>query len=309
MKKNLPKISIVVLNYNGSHETIECLTSLRGIQIKNYVLEIIVVDNGSTDNSLEKIEKSNSFQGATLIRLKENFGFAEGNNVGIRHALKYGADYIFLLNNDTVIDQNLLPPLLHQLQAHKLIGIIGPKIYFAKGFEYHYSRYQEKDRGKVIWFSGGIIDWKNMLFSHRGVNEIDSGQFNKSESTDFISGCAMLIRRDVIEKIGMFDPRYYLYLEDVDLCERAKRVGFKLWYEPKAYLWHKNASSSGKPGSAIHVYYQTRNRLLFGLKYGSIRTKFALLRESIKMLTTDNVRRQAVLDFYCRRFGKSNIKK
>ncbi|MBI5122239.1 glycosyltransferase family 2 protein, partial [Candidatus Roizmanbacteria bacterium] len=133
---------------------------------------------------------------------------------------------------------------------------------------------------------------------------IDSGQFNKSEPTDFVSGCAILIKRAVIEKIGMFDPKYYLYLEDVDLCERAKRAGFKLWYEPKAVLWHKNASSSGKPGSELHVYYQTRNRLLFGFRYAGFRTKIALLKEAVKMLLKDKTRKQAVLDFFLGRLGK-----
>ncbi len=314
MKNPKTKIAVIILNFNGKDNTIACLKSLSQVVIKNFVLEIFVVDNNSSDDSCTAIRltmnelfaasKSKKLLSYTLIVNNDNLGFCEGNNVGIRQAFKNKADYLFILNNDTLVDKMVISALLKTARRYKRVGIIGPKIYFAPRFEYHFKRYQDSERGKVIWYAGGVIDQNNIVFSHRGVDEIDSGQFNKSELTDFVSGCAMLIRREVIEKIGMFDPKYYLYLEDVDLCERARKAGFKLWYEPKAFLWHKNASSSGKPGSPLHVYYQTRNRLLFGFKYGSWRTKFALGRESIKQLITDGNRRKAILDFYLGRLGK-----
>ncbi len=309
----IPKVCLVILNYNGKDDTVALLESLEKVVLTGLSLEVVIVDNNSNDNSLSQIEtflsgheffKKNTTK---LIKNNLNLGFCEGNNQGISWGLGRGADFFLFLNNDTLIDKNLLVNLLNTMQSQKEVGILGPKIYFAKGFEFHKDRYKENEKGNVIWFSSGKIDWNNMIFSHRGVDEIDKGQFDKSEPTDFVSGCAMLISQEVVEKIGMFDPKYYLYLEDVDLCERAKRAGFKLWYTPAAYLWHKNASSSGKPGSSLHVYYQTRNRLLFGFKYASFRTKFALLRESFKQLLTDNDRRQAIVDFYFGRLGKRNV--
>lgn len=310
----IPKVCLVILNYNGKDDTVVCLQSLEKIILCGFTFEVVIVDNNSSDNSVSQIESyirsKPFFQKNTtkLIKNNTNFGYCEGNNQGMLWGLKKEADFFLLLNNDTVVDKNLVIELLQTAKQQKTVGIIGPKIYFAKGFEYHTERYKEEEKGKVIWYAGGMIDWNNILFSHRGVDQLDGSEFSQSQNTDFVSGCAMLIKRAVIEKIGMFDPKYYLYLEDVDLCERAKRVGFKLWYEPKAVLWHKNASSSGKPGSSLHVYYQTRNRLLFGYKYGKLRTKFALLRESFKQLSMDSDRRQAIFDFYFGRFGERNIR-
>lgn len=306
----LPKIGVVVLNYNGKKDTIDCLQSLFAINISDFIIQIILIDNNSTDDSMPAFKKFISQNKKIMLKIienKTNLGFAEGNNVGIREALKEDMDYILILNNDTLADKNLVSNLLETAQKYPEVGIIGPKIYFAKGFEYHYDRYKEEERGRVIWYAGAVIDWENMLYFHRGVDEVDIGQFDKSKETDFVSGCAMFIRREVFDKVGIFNPDYFLYLEDVDLCQRARMVGFTLWYEAKAFLWHKNASASGKPGSSTHIYYQTRNRLLFGFKYASFRTKIALLKEGITMLLKDKIRKQAVLDFFLGRLGKGYL--
>jgi len=226
--------------------------------------------------------------------------------VRIRYALRKGADYIMLLNNDTLVDKDLISRLLEGMHRQEKVGIVGPKIYFAAGCEFHCKRYKENERGKVIWYAGGIIDWKNIYCSHRGVDEVDIGQYDKQEQTSFVSGCCMLVRKEVLEKIGLLDNKYYLYLEDVDFCLRARRAGFKIVYAPSAFLWHKNAESSGKPGSPLHVYYQTRNRLLLGIKYAPLRTKLALLRESLSVLKDNGVRKKAVVDFYLGRLGKDS---
>lgn len=269
-------------------------------------MEVVVVDNASTDGSVEEIKTR--FKDITMLQNNRNLGFAEGNNVGIKYALAHGADYIILLNNDTVVDKNLVNKLLKAMEKDRTIGIVGPKIYFAPGFEYHSDRYEDKERGKVIWYAGGKIDWQNIYASHRGVDEVDHGQYDKAEETDFVSGCAMTVRREVFEKIGLLDSKYFLYYEDNDLCQRAKRAGFKIFYIPCAFLWHKNAASSEQAGSWVHQYYQTRNRFLFGFKYGKIRAKTALLRESLKFLIKDGIRRQATVDFYLGRFGgKDNL--
>ncbi|MCL5676041.1 MAG: glycosyltransferase family 2 protein [Patescibacteria group bacterium] len=309
MTENNSNIAIVIVNYNGHTDTVECLKSLRVLpNLQN--CQIIVVDNNPTGDSLAKIKEfasKDQNMPLSFIANKNNLGFTGGNNAGIKKALDNKADFILLLNNDTLVDKYLLRSLLEFSAGHPGAGIIGPKIYFASGCEYRKERYQEKERGKVIWYAGGLIDWHNVYLSHRGVDEVDIGQFEKAEETDFVSGCAMFIKREVLEKIGLLDDKYFLYLEDADLCQRAKLAGFKIWFSPKGFLWHKNANASGKPGSELHVYYQTRNRLLFGFKYASIKTKFALWRESMQQLFTDKTKRHAILDFYLGHFGRSGL--
>lgn len=304
------KIFVVILNWNGKKDTIACLATL--LKLKNQPaqggskLKTVVVDNGSSDGSVEELEKR--YEDIKILRNEKNLGYAEGNNVGIKYALTHGADYILLLNNDTLVNENFINELLKVMEENKKIGITGPKIYFAPGFEFHKERYSQKELGKVIWYAGGIIDWQNIYASHRGVDEVDHGQYNKEEETDFTSGCAMMVKREVFEKIGMFDPKYFLYWEDSDFCQRARQAGFKIFYAPKAIVYHKNAASSEKPGSVIHQYYQTRNRFLFGLKYANFRAKMALLRESLRFLLKNGIRRKATTDFYLRRFGgKDNL--
>jgi hypothetical protein len=305
------KTAIIIVNYNGWKETLECLESLSKLRIANCELRIVVIDNGSTNNSVQRISKwlssVKNFPPAELIELKENRGFSGGNNYGIRFALENGNDYILLLNNDTLVRLDFLDKLIRRAERDSTIGIVGPKIYFAKGFEFHKDRYVRSELGKVFWYAGGNIDWGNMYASHRGVDEVDIGQYDKSGKTDFVSGCCMLVKREVFEKIGYLDSQFYLYLEDLDFCLRAKQSGFKLIYEPKAVIWHKNASSSDKPGSKLHQYYQTRNRLIIGMRYSPIRTRLALLRESARFLMANGIRKNAVLDFYLYKWGKAEL--
>jgi GT2 family glycosyltransferase len=182
-------------------------------------------------------------------------------------------------------------------------GIFGCKIYFAKGYETHKERYQDNELGKVIWYAGGLIDWSNCYSSHRGVDEVDKGQFDRNFETDFVTGACMLIKRQVIEEVGLFDPKYFLYLEENDLCQRAKRKNYKLIFLYQPTAWHENAQATGL-GSTLHDYYLTRNRLLFGLKYAPLYTKFALLRESYRMLKSGRPwQKRGVMDFYTGNFG------
>ena len=153
------------------------------------------------------------------------------------------------------------------------------------------------------------MDWKNVVGSHRGVDEVDHGQYEKCESTDFVSGCCLMVRREVLEKVGFFDPKYYLYYEDNDFCQRAKKAGFKIIYEPKAYLWHKNAGSAGGSGSHLQDYYTTRNRLLFGIKYAPVKSKLALIKEGTKLLIKGRKwQKRGVMDFYLNNFGKGSYR-
>ncbi len=297
-------VSIIILNFNGIKDTMQCLKSIEKLQVTSYKLQVIVVDNGSTEQF--KIQDSRfKIQDLRVIRNEENLGFSGGNNVGIRYALRYGADYVMLLNNDTIVDPNLVSELIKVANSDQKIGIVAPKIYFAKGHEFHKDRYKENEKGRVIWYAGGVMDWNNVIGSHRGVDEVDCGQYNKTEQTDFTSGCCMLIKKDVFAKIEFLDERYFLYYEDSDFNIRAKKAEYKIMYAPLAFLWHINAGSTGGSGSNMQDYFITRNRILFGITYAPLKTKVALIAESLRLfLYGRKWQRQGILDFYTMRFGK-----
>jgi len=316
MQNEQSKVFLIILNWNGRKMTLDCLESLvSGIKYPVLSMEIVIVDNGSTDDSVLKIENFNienslkikNFK-LKIIKKPKNLGFAEGNNVGIKYALENGADYICLLNNDTRVDPDFLTELINTAESDEKIGIVGGKIYFEKGYEFHKERYKKEDLGKVIWYAGGVIDWKNIYASHRGLDEVDEGQFEAVIDTDYVNGCLLLAKREVFEKIGVFNAGYYMYFEDVDLSLRAKKAGFKLKYCPKSHIWHLIAGSSGI-GSGLNDYFTTRNRLLFGMKYAPFRSKGALLKESFRMLKNGRPwQRAGVRDFYLGRFGKGSWK-
>jgi len=303
------KISIIILNYNGRKDTLDCLKTVKKLEIGNslrakasWKSEIIIVDNNSSDGSVKSIKKS--FPKVKIIENKQNLGFSEGNNIGIRYALKEGVDYIMLLNNDTLVKKDLLIQLSQAINKDKKNAIVSPKIYFASGYEFHKKRYKKNDRGKVIWYAGGRLDWNNVLASHRGVDEVDIGRYQKAKETDFATGCCILIKKEVFEKIGLLDNKYFLYWEDNDFCQRAKKAGFKVCFAPGAVIWHKNASSSGGAGKQTSVYYQTRNRLIFAFKYAPTRAKIAVLKEGIKYLFLGTKwQRRAIKDFLLLKFG------
>jgi hypothetical protein len=242
-----------------------------------------------------------------IIQSDVNLGFAGGQNIGIKYGIENGIDYFVVLNNDVVLDENFLEELLKTFEREKNCGLVSPKIYFAKGYEFHKDRYKEINLGSVIWYAGGKMDWENVLASHIGVDEVDGGQFDKLQKTDFASGCCEMIKKEVFEKIGFFDEKYFLYYEDNDLSQRAKKKGFDIYYQPSAILWHKNAGSTGGSGSVLQDYYITRNRLLFGFKFASIKSKLALVRESLKFIIAGrSSQKKGAIDFYLGRFGKGS---
>ena len=300
MKKNVPTVYTVIVNWNGKKDTDVCLASLARADTRNVKFHVLVVDNGSSDDSVQYLQKK--YPWVTVLPTGANLGFTGGNNVGIKYALSHGADFIWLLNNDTFVDKAVLS-MVDQFDDPK-VGICGSKIYFAPRHEFHADRYTENERGRVFWYAGGLVDWQNMYASHRGVDEVDHGQYDKTIETPFITGCSMMIRRRVFERVGLLDDRYYLYLEDLDFCLRARQAGFTLLYVPTSVLWHINAGSSARPGNPLHEYYITRNRLLLGFRYAPARTRFALFRESVRFAFQGTpVRRKAVTDALLGRYG------
>ncbi|MCL4359726.1 glycosyltransferase family 2 protein [Patescibacteria group bacterium] len=301
----MKSVAVILVNWNGLSDTLSCLGSLAALKKGPYSVRTIVVDNGSTDGSPDVIRKR--YPGTELVENRENAGFAGGSNTGIRRALAASSDFVWLLNNDTTVDPGALLPLVDAL-GEPDAGIAGSKIYFAAGREYHHDRYAEKERGRILWYAGGSIDWNNMYASHRGVDEIDRGQYDERCDTPFVTGCSMMIARDVFRRTGLLDERYFSYLEDLDFCLSAKRLGYRLLYVPESRVWHSNASSTGGTGNAFQSYYQTRNRLLVAMRFAPLRTKLAVLRESIRFgVGRDAVRRRAVWDAALQRFGRRYV--
>lgn len=299
----MKNVVISILHFNTPRETAECLYSLAKIDTTGLKVEVVVIDNASKEiYVLPNDLKLN----VHLIRNNKNLGFAGGHNMGLEYGVQRKSDYILILNNDTVVEKNFLKILCGSIEKDK-IGAVVPKIYFTKGHEFHKDRYKEGDKGKIIWYAGGIIDWKNVISSHRGVDEIDTGQYDVEEPTEFATGACMLFKREVIEKTKGFDNRYFLYYEDGDLNLRIKKLGYAILYVPKSIIWHNNAGSSGS-GSVLQDYYISRNRLLFGMTYAPIRSKIALIRESMRILTTGRKwQKIGVRDYYLKKFGKGSF--
>jgi GT2 family glycosyltransferase len=306
MTEKKVKVSIIILAFNGIDLTLDVLKGISELDLTGINAETIVVDNLSKDNTVEVLKNyklpNMDFK---LIANKGNLGFAGGNNIGIKDAIGRGADYVVLLNNDVIIPKNLLKELVSVGALGDKIGIVAPKMYFAKGFEFHKERYKKENLGKVIWYAGGIIDRKNVYSEHKGVDEVDHGQFDKEEETDYANGACILINCKMLEEIGLLDEKLFLYWEDADLSERARRAGWKIIYTPKTFLWHKVSVAAGGPGGETNDYFLVRNRLVFGMRYSPLRTKLALLRDSIRMLFTGRYwQKRGVIDFYMCRLGK-----
>jgi GT2 family glycosyltransferase len=306
MPDKRPIITTIIVNYDTPQETIECLQSLAKIKHLNFDHRIVVVDNGSQE--FLKLPGSLNQKNIELIRTEANIGFTGGNNLGISHAVKqHNSDYLLLLNSDTTVDPNFLEELYLGIQGENR-GIATSKIYFEAGYEFHHESYQKRDLGKVFWFAGGVIDWANLMAFHRGVDEVDRGHFDNQLTTDFATGCTMLIKREVIEEVGILDKKYFLYLEDVDYSMRVLNKGYKIVFCPKAIVYHKNAGSSGGAGSQLHQYYQTRNRLLFFFKYAPWRYRLTAAKFLIKLILTGSaVEKKAARDYLLGRFGKQPI--
>lgn len=286
----MKKVALITINYNGDKNLKKCLESLYKVVLSDIFLTIYVVDNKSKQESLASIEKyinslpSKKQLKTVLIKNTNNSGFTGGNNLGISKAIEEENEFIMLLNDDTVVANDLILILVTTISLHPDAGAVVPKVYFAPGYEYHKDRYKENEIGKVIWYAGGKMDWNNLIGHNIGVDEVDKGQFNREEEIELLTGCCVIFKREVLERVGLLDDNYFMYYEDADFSLRLKKFGYRLYFEPRGIVWHKNAGSSGGSGSSLQDYYISRNRLYFGMTYAPFRTKVALLRESFRML-------------------------
>ena len=232
-----PTIFVVVLNYNGKETLSSCLSSV--YQSDYSLFEVVVVDNASNDGSFELAK--NQFSRAHFIKNPVNVGFSKGNNIGIRFALEKFADYVLVLNNDACLKKNTLSKLVGVAQEKTVGSILNPLIF-------------NKD-GRSIWFAGGQILWSQMKNIH--LTKISAKNLY---STEYCTGCAMFIGKEVFKKIGLFDERYFLYYEDADFSVRAKKAGFELLICPTAKVIHQEQSTIKND---LKIYWLVLSGLLF----------------------------------------------
>lgn len=264
-----PMIGVVVLNYNSVDDTLECLSSLKKLVYDN--VSIVIVDNNSPDGSYDALCETSgltslgrgdaacgyveiaSGSNLTILKTSKNIGYGGGNNVGIRHAISIGCEYVLILNNDTVTDSDILGLMLNAGRTEDNVGIVSCKIYF----------YSDRER---LWYNGGAIDTCTSKVTHYDFNQVDK-KIAKKRVSNFASGCAMLISADTLADVGLFKEDYFMYVEDVEFSMRMNHKGYGITICDKAVVYHKVGASSAGRLSEFSVYYMARNRVRFVREY------------------------------------------
>jgi GT2 family glycosyltransferase len=250
-QRGLPKVSVIVLNRNGYEVTRDCLASLRESNYASF--EVILVDNGSDDSSAEKLAQE--FREVRLIKNLTNLGFTGGNNIGMRDALGRGAEYLLLLNNDTVASPGFLKELVRVAENDPKIGILNPKIYF----------FEPTD---MIWYGGGMHKPWWSFPKHIDYLKRDSSRNGKPREVSFVTGCACLIKREVVSRVGLLDEHFFFGVEDLDWSIRIVRAGFKAVYVPSAFIWHRvSVTANATLGVGARDYYHARNSIFVARKH------------------------------------------
>ena len=293
-----PMVTIIILNWNNASDTLACLNSVTKLDYDNF--QVIVVDNDSTDDSVVTI--TTAYPDITMLEAGQNLGYAGGNNLGIKHALQNGCQYIWLLNDDVIVAPDALSSLMSVALAKPQAGFLGPKVYI-------------REQPECILSAGGLLHdyWQS---EHLGLGELDEGQFDTVAEVDYLSGCALLVNRKVIEAVGILDEDFFAYNEDVEWCYRGKRTGFKNIFVPEAKVWHPDTRGRDENSPAV-TYYTTRNSLQFIRKHDlgfatmvrtlsgyartllswSLRPRWRHKREQRNALT------RAIMDFARKQFG------
>lgn len=274
------RVVTVILNWNGWRDTLACVRSCQ--RLVNVDNELIVIDNGSTDGSVERLQAE--IPGLRIIETGANLGYAGGNNVGVRLAIDEGAEFVWLLNNDTTVDPRALDELIAVMRSNPRAGIVGSKIFYA-------------DRPEVLWFAGGYCRPDYGWAMHRGQDEVDTGQYDQIGPAEFITGCSLLVRRATVADIGVLDDGYFLYWEDVDWCVAAASAGWEIIYAFGSRVWHKVGGSGTGGIDLLQVRYDTRNRIRFHRRHRPARlarVRWWATRHALGMLPGKNTRRQGM---------------
>ncbi len=238
-----PLVYILILNFNRSSDTVECINSLMKIEYRNY--KILIVDNNSTDDSIKTFHSQ--FPKIEIINSKQNLGYTGGINFGLELILSRKSDYILVLNNDTIVDPGFLKELVESLESK-------PNAAVACGTILCHHAPEE------IWYAGGKISKFRGLAKHKHKGRKFNFNSNiKPVATDFITGCMILFKSEVLSIVGLEDERFFMYLDDIELSLRIKRFGFDLLYVPNSIIYHKVLGEKENP---LKLYYSVRNRLL-----------------------------------------------
>jgi GT2 family glycosyltransferase len=264
-----PSVWIVVLNWNGQADTLACLESLQ--QLHYAERRVVVVDNGSTDGSVDALRSAESRLAIEIIDAGRNLGYAGGNNLGIRYALDRGADFILILNNDTTVDAMLLDELVGAAERHPEAGCFGPWIFYM-------------DEPERLWFTRSEWDPAVSAFTAPGKGRVASEVSNETTNTEYVCGAALFFRAGLARDIGLLDERFFLVYEDSDWCFRARRAGFGCLMVPPARVWHKVGTSFGSEASPLRTYFSMRNKLLWAEKNASRREWWSILRAALRRL-------------------------
>jgi GT2 family glycosyltransferase len=236
----------VVVNWNGGEANLACLRSILASGID--AADVVFVDNGSTDGSRERVARE--LPAITRIENAHNLGFGEAANQGAKLALQHAADALFFVNNDVVLPPETLRRLVDALSADEKLGIVGPRVLMMR----------EPD---VVWCAGGMLTWRQNLSTLVGHGEKDGPRFREKHAVDYVPGCALLARRAVLEKVGLFDASYFAYMEDVDLCLRARRAGFGVELVGDVAALHASSSATGGGYNPRRKYMMGVNSIWF----------------------------------------------
>lgn len=250
----MKQVYIIIVNWNGLSDTLECFQSIKKINYPNY--KIVIIDNGSKNNEAEAIKQK--YPEVHLIINQENKGFTLAANQGIEFSLQKKADYILLLNNDTIVSPDFLSILVDYAEKHENVGAVGPKMLYYNS--------------NKIWFNGGMVYWWIGFNRHlERLKENSKSNIYLPLEVDYVTGCCVLIKKEALERVGKLDPIYITDYEDVDWCFRAKKLGYKNIVLPKAIIWHKVSAGWGEKGtqriSRRQAYYYSRNAIIFARKH------------------------------------------
>jgi GT2 family glycosyltransferase len=305
MKAAQPLVTVIVINWNRHQDTLACLASLRALTYSNY--EVVVIDNGSSRDDLEGLRQG--LVNEALVENRANTGFVGGNNQGLAMAKTHRAEFVLLLNNDTLVAPDLLTNLVEVIESEASIAAVGPTILY------------ESDPD-VIWSAGGSIDWRRGLASMLQDGSPAANLAGQpARDVDFLTGCALMVRRSVIDQVGRLEPRFFAYYEETEWCVRMARAGYRMVHVPMGKVWHKVPRAKPSISPLVH-YYMTRNRLLFLRLTGAGPTAwlYTLLLDDLRTLISwaikpkwRNLRQhrtmmvRALLDFFRGEFGECQV--
>lgn len=262
-----PYVVVLLLNWNGKTDTLECLASFNKIHYENY--SVVVIDNGSSDDSVAAIKAA--FPEYVLIETGANYGYAGGNNYGLRWALEHAADYVLLLNNDTVVDPDLLSQLVAAAQSKADAGVFGAKIFF----------YDQPD---TLCYGGSRWDPARGCPTTLGWGEKDGVKYSEMSEVAYANGCAIFAPAQIFREIGVLDANMFLIYEETDFCYRARKAGYKSWFVPDAKVWHKISAAIGGSDAPLARYFNARNQLIWGTRHLDLADRMRLYRHIFRRL-------------------------